>query len=74
MSLHEFQTGITLYKADAPFYALIMAAMLRADSDNARRLRLLFQDTWDELQARYNAPGGVLEGEPGFDEDKHTDG
>lgn len=50
-------------KVDAPFYSLIMAAMIRANTNNQARLRLVFPEVWDELQARYNAPGGKLEGE-----------
>jgi hypothetical protein len=45
------------------FYALIAAAMRLADTDNTAKLREAFPDTWDELQARYNAPGGLLRGE-----------
>jgi hypothetical protein len=32
----------------------------RADSSNQRKLAEVFPDTWAELQARYNAPGGKL--------------
>lgn len=46
-----------------PFYALIMAAMRGADTRNAERLRAAWPEVWDELQARYNAPGGLLDGE-----------
>lgn len=46
-----------------PFYALIMAAMRRADSANRWRLREQFPEVWDELEKRYNSPGGLLEGE-----------
>ena len=60
MSLHEYKQSIELYDKDYPFYALIMAAMRKADSDNERLLRDAFPRVWDELQARYDAPGGVL--------------
>lgn len=66
MSLHEYQQSVGLERAD--FYALIMAAMRRADSINAAKLRRAFPDTWHELQARYNAPGGLLPGEAGYEE------
>lgn len=46
-----------------PFYALIMAALEDADEENLRRLRLGFEDVWQELLARHAAPGGVLPGE-----------
>lgn len=45
---------------DESFHTLIMAAMRRADSDNVEKLKAAFPETWDELRARYNAPGGVL--------------
>jgi hypothetical protein len=63
MSLYDYQRGIEIYKEDEPFYALIMAAMLKADSDNAFKLERIFPETWRELRKRYNAPGGRLEGE-----------
>jgi hypothetical protein len=49
---------------DPNFYALIMAAMRKADTPNAIKLRSAFPDLWDEVQARYNAPGGVIAGDP----------
>jgi hypothetical protein len=60
MSRYEYELSKT-YGTD--FYALIMAAMRQADSYNAAALREAFPDTWDELQARYNAAGGLLPGE-----------
>lgn len=45
---------------DTPFYALIMAAMMRADTVNSAKLRTVFPEVWDECEARYNAPGGIL--------------
>jgi hypothetical protein len=35
--------------------------MMRADSINVMRLRAAWPDVWDELQARYDAPGAVLD-------------
>ena len=46
-----------------PFYALIMAAMRQADAFNLERLRAAFPATYAELVERYNAPGGLLDGE-----------
>ncbi len=63
MSFHEYQVSQRLEEADVPFYALIMAAMRRADSDNVEKLRAAFPVTWHELRGRYNAPGGLLSGE-----------
>jgi len=65
MSVHEYRASTELAKHDVPFYALVMAAMRQADTDNANRLRAAFPATWQELQARYDAPGGLLPGEPG---------
>lgn len=57
---HAYEISKQLYSSDAPFYALIMAAMRGADTDNAVLLQIAFPEVWAELQARYNAPGGVL--------------
>jgi len=45
------------------FFSLIMAAMRRADSVNEMILRAAFPAVWQQLQERYNAPGGLLPGE-----------
>lgn len=63
MSLFDYHCSLQLAAEDYPFYALIMAAMRQADSDNIIYLRNAFPETWAELQARYNAPGGAIEGE-----------
>jgi hypothetical protein len=60
MSLYDYKKSLRLLESDPPFYALIMAAMRQADSDNLELLCDAFPQVWDELQARYNAPGGVL--------------
>jgi hypothetical protein len=36
--------------------------------ENTERLRAAFPGVWDELKARYQAPGGVIEGDPDFEE------
>lgn len=63
MSLYDYQESQKIAVQDFGFYALIMAAMRKADTDNLYRLQRLFPETWRELLARYNAPGGKLEGE-----------
>lgn len=63
MSLHSYLRAIELMKEDEPFYALIMAAMLKADSTNLPKLERMWPATAQELKMRYNAPGGRLEGE-----------
>ena len=63
MSYHSYVVGRELLMTDPPFSALIMAAMRKADTDNSIKLAFAFPEIWQELQARYNAPGGYLEGE-----------
>lgn len=63
MSLHEYEESRKIEGKGRPFYALVMAAMRQADDDNLGRLRSAFPEVWAELQARYNAPGGMLPGE-----------
>jgi hypothetical protein len=60
MSLHEYRCSRELADADPPFYALVMAAMRRADTGNLAKLTAAYPDVYVELQARYNAPGGRL--------------
>jgi hypothetical protein len=60
MNYHEYMVSREMTSTDPPFYALIMCAMRKADSTNEAKLRVAFPDVWDEFQARYNAPGGVL--------------
>lgn len=63
MSLYDYQRSMSLAAQDEPFYALIMAAMRQADDHNVHMLRSCWPLVWMELEARYNAPGGTLEGE-----------
>jgi hypothetical protein len=60
MSLHEYRQTQNEVVRNTNFYALIMAAMRRADSYNEAKLRAAFPEVWEELLQRYNAPGGVL--------------
>lgn len=59
----EYQRSRQLVRSDADFYALVAAAMARADTFNGIRLRAAFPDVWDALQRRYDAPGGLIDGE-----------
>jgi hypothetical protein len=52
--------SLKLSAADPPFYALIMAAMRKADADNLFNLQRVFPWVWLELRDRYDAPGGKL--------------
>ena len=64
MSLYEYRESLLIAQKDFGFYALIMAAMLKAAStDNMFRLQRVFPETWIELQKRYHAPGGFIEGD-----------
>ncbi len=58
--MHEYRMSLELTKGDPSFYALIMAAMRQADSDNIEKLKAAFPDTHEELKVRYNARGGYL--------------
>jgi hypothetical protein len=59
-----YRASIELGRNDPSFYGLLMAAMRKADTTNAAILRRAFPEVWDDLQARYEAPGGVLDSDP----------
>lgn len=63
MSFYDYRASEKLAALDTPFYALIMAAARRADTDNLELLERAWPDTIAELRERYNAPGGFLPGE-----------
>ena len=63
MSYYDYRMSQEISSKDHPFYALIMAAMRQADTDNSVKLKLTWPEVWDELQQRYWAVGGTLEGE-----------
>lgn len=67
MSLYDYNVSQEILSKHYPFYALLMALMYQADTDNAFRLRTMFPLVWDELQERYNSPNGRLEDEPSWD-------
>ena len=60
MSHYDYEMGLKISSKNYPFYALIQAAMRQADTDNAQRLKQAWHQVWDELQERYNSPGGKL--------------
>lgn len=60
MSLYDYDESKQITMRSYSFYALIMAAMRQADTDNLDRLKQAFPQVWRELQARYNAPKGEL--------------
>jgi len=63
MSLYDYKIGLEIAAQDYPFYSLIQAAMRQADTENLGRLKQAWPNIWEELKARYNAPGGLLLGE-----------
>ena len=67
-----YMVGASIWAEDPPFYAVIQAAMRGADTQNARALRHIWPDVWDSLQARYDAPGGRLDGDPKADVDSES--
>lgn len=70
MSLYDYRAAQEIVKTDPPFYALIMAAMRKADTFNLAKLRAAFPDTYAEVEARYNAPGAMLPSDgTDFDDD-----
>ena len=65
MSYYDYRVSASLELQNAPFYALIMAAARSADTTNLAKLRGAWPEVVAELEARYNAPGGLLPGEGG---------
>lgn len=63
MSLYDFRTAIDVNNVSPPFYALIMAAMLKADDVNLLKLKVMWPHIWEELEKRYHARGGQLPGD-----------
>ena len=63
MSYYDYIQSQEITAKGYYFYALIMAAMRQADSDNIEKLKSIFPDVYTELKTRYNAPGGLLPGE-----------
>ena len=60
MSYFDYTTSQQIVAKDYTFYALIMAAMRQADTNNLAELKEAFPSTYDELEKRYEAPGGFL--------------
>lgn len=63
MSRYDYEASKRIAAADWPFYALVMAAMRQADTENLAKLRAAWPEVWAELEQRYHAPGGVLPGD-----------
>jgi len=63
LSLHAYGVSRELCEVNLPISALIAAAMRKADTGNLELLRAAFPRVWADLDARYNAVGGLLPGE-----------
>lgn len=63
MSLFDYRESRELAAADPSFAALIMAAYRKADTYNEVKIRAAWPEIVGELQARYDAKGGLLGGE-----------
>ena len=63
LSLYDYQQSQKIAAKGYAFYALLAGLMRDADTDNLERLKEAFPGFFEMLQARYNAPGGKLEGE-----------
>lgn len=64
MSHHDYLMGQEIVRnAPMTFYGVIQAAMRMADTDNLEHLKTAWPTIWEELQVRYNAPGGYTEDE-----------
>lgn len=61
MSRFDYEIAQTLHTAGTPFYALVMAAVLKSDPHNQALLRAVFPDVFAELTAREDSPGGHLD-------------
>lgn len=55
MSLYDYRKALELAAEDPPFYSLIMAAMMKADTRNTVLLREAFPEVWMELDRRYHS-------------------
>ncbi len=63
MSLFDYRVSREIEAKDYPFYALVMAAMRKADENNLAKLKAAFPRVWQELGERYQAPLGILAGD-----------
>jgi len=64
MDEFEFRDGIALWRQGHSFYALLVAAFKKADSNNLEKLKVAFPDEFEIARKRYAAPdSGLLPGE-----------
>jgi hypothetical protein len=70
MSRYDYETSKRLLAngENISFDALLMALMRKADSYNIDKLQQGWPHVWEELEARYEAPGGLIPGDSGYEE------
>ena len=66
MTHNDYEVAKQIESTNPPFYALIMAAMRKADSANASLLQRAWPETVAELNYRYWSAGGLMPGEEGY--------
>ncbi|MFN2345595.1 MAG: hypothetical protein ABR616_07755 [Dermatophilaceae bacterium] len=64
LDLYAWDLSVDLARNDVPIAALLAAALLRADSANAAKLRAAWPTLTAVTQLRYDAPGGRLAQDP----------
>lgn len=57
---YDISIARELHRSDVPFYALIYAAMLKADGPNLAVLRAGFPEQHKALRDDYETPAGIL--------------
>lgn len=60
MSLYDYQQSKKIMAEGYSFYPLIMAAVRGADDTNTAKIKMAWPELYEEVKARYNAPGGIL--------------
>jgi hypothetical protein len=60
MSCYEYELSKEIAAKDWSFYALLMALIRKADTDNLAKIEREWPQEVAELRARYNAPYGLL--------------
>lgn len=63
MSLYDYRYAQRLEQEDPPFYGLVMALVRKADTYNTETLKRAWPEVFEEYVERYNAPGGMIQGE-----------
>lgn len=63
MSLFDYRRAQELAAEHENVHAMLMACVLRGDSQIQAAIKAAMPDVYAETYARYNAPGGLLVGE-----------